>query len=279
MLGGAGTEDDGTYLALMQEPSQGKVGHRCAEACGDLSNAINRGEGEGFIAFSAVTAHLRIVGEVTGASARVGDFAGVGKASGEEALLNGAVAEDAHVVRFAGIGDLILVGSPEEVVGELIGDPTGAMCEKIVEGFGTEVADTECEHLAVIAELFHRGDNFIEGGIVAPPVNLEEVNVIGLESLEAFFTAGDGGLVVERGSANFVGDEHLVASTFDPSSDDFLGEATAVAGSGIDHGDTGVHRGMDCGDGILFILIAPHGTSGKGPGAERKFRNRKGEVG
>ena len=103
--------------------------------------------------------------------------------------------------------------------------------------------------------------------------------MIGLESLQSFFAARDGLFVCELVAADFIGDEDLVASAFDAASHDFFGKTSTVAGRGVDHCDACIDGGMDRGDRVFLILIAPHGATGKRPGTESKFGNRKRKVG
>jgi len=95
------------------------------------------------MAFGLVAAHFLPVSKVAGATASGRHLRRVGKSTREQALLQRAIAENAEVALGTRGGDIEFDRAPEEMVIQLIRDPTGALRMQPPDGFRPKIADAE----------------------------------------------------------------------------------------------------------------------------------------
>ncbi len=209
----------------------------------------------------------------------------------EQAAAKRAVADDGDVVLRAPREDFRVDGALEEVVGRLVGGKRRDGSETLHLGDG-EVADAECANLAGALKAEKNLGCFgdIDGGV--GPVDLIEIDVVGVEATEAVLEFGeqargreigdDGGATLAAGGrrvfapveAGFGGEVEILAAAMltDGLAEEFFGAAVAVDGSGVDEVDAVIDGGEEGVDGVGFRDRAPLHAA-HGPGAEADARD------
>ncbi len=119
--------------------------------------------------------------------------------------------------------------------------------------------------------------------VVVALVELEQVDVIGLETVEAFVDLLGGGDGVA--GTDFGGEEDLVAAAFESAADVGFADAVAVVPGGVDEGDTAIDSGLNGADGDLLVdartgqVTAAKGDDGDAVGMAAKLANGDGVGG
>ncbi len=136
--------------------------------------------------------------------------------------------------------------------------------------FDVEVGDADPADFAFLLKTGHFGPAFFDVGIGLGPMDLVEIDNVDVKAAQAVFAfLADGGgfegghdfALVVPGAFAFGEDVGFVGAAFESLAYDFFGVAETVDGGGIDPVEAGIESGMDGGDGIVVILIAP----GEGP--------------
>jgi len=161
-------------------------------------------------------------------------------------------------VALAGGQDVVLDAANEHGVGRLLGDealqaafarhPLGFDDLASGEGGGADVAD-----LALADEVGEGAEGLLDVGVGARPVDLVEVDVVGLEAAQGVFDGADDPApraalpvgVVAHGAVELGGEDDVVAASLDGFSDDLFGFASGVDVGGVDEVDAGVEGGVD----------------------------------
>lgn len=144
-----------------------------------------------------------------------------GVLAGEQALRQGRVGQNGNVSLLAEGDDLRVSSTPlcdgvlhnavEEVVRELVGDDGRARVEDGLHVLATVVGDADGVHLSLLDELAN--DGHVHGGrnLVVRPVDLEDVDVVGLQVFEGALEDGAQALRLQVVAVHLGGDDVLIA--------------------------------------------------------------------
>jgi hypothetical protein len=178
LLDGSGTDDRRSHDGVVQKPSQGHGGGRCAQLFTQCLVLFQLGPV--FIDF--------LQGFLAGAPAAFQLFQG----SGQKAAAKGTPGDQSQAVISAGGDNLQFEHAVVEVVDALFAGQTSQTASgSFLAGGGNvpcrEVAGPHVNHLALVPQLLEGLPSLVPGAFPVHVVHLVKIDVVGLESFEAAF--------------------------------------------------------------------------------------------
>lgn len=150
-----------------------------------------------------------------------------------------------------------------------------------------EVRDAGVTDLPRPDQVVQGGQHLLDGGAGVEGVQLEQVDVVGVQAAQGVVDgrdqAGPGGPrpagAVARGEACLGGDEHLVPAPLEGGPQDLLRGAGGVDVGGVEHRDPGIDADVHEAARLLYAGVAPGAEErplpAEGARSEAQFRDQK----
>lgn len=285
----AGADDEGRDCRAGEEPVEGDLGDGLAGFFGDFIEGIDDGvevflrhlgaTGDGFLVLEAA---------VFGERLATSDFAGE-TSPAERAPDDGAdvlVEGEGHKLPFVVASDERVVGLVGDIAGEVELLGVGQGLHQVPAG---EVRAADVANFAFADELVEGVEGFFDRGHGVEGVELEEVDVVGLEAFEGAFNGIDEVIAartdlvgaVAKGEGGFGADKALVAASTEGVAEDFFGSSAGVDVGGVEHceavfeADVNKTGGfLDVGGAKAFEEVADSAEGARSEGEDGHFEPR-----
>ena len=279
MFGAGGTDDGGGDAFLGEHPGDGGVGDRASAEvlleCGDLGEV-------GFVPVALAVARAGVAERKAGV---VLEVFGIGVLAGQEAAGERVVGDDADALVAAERQQVGFDIAPEDVIARLVAVEAGeagliGRGERQPQLPGAVVGRAGVADFAPAAQVVERLHRLLDRRVAVGPVQLVEVDVVGLQAAQRLVDGGEDvlarrsalvGVVAHRREA-FGGEHDAVARLgLEPAPDDFLGGSDGVCADGVDIGGVDEVDAAVGGGGHDALRLRLFGLEAEGHGAEADF--------
>ena len=159
--------------------------------------------------------------------------------SGQKALRQRAVSPNGNVIFNAFLNNAFFHQTPDQGIRQLVGH--NMIIFNLFHGTRAVITHTNGADLSVFDQFFKGTEGFLVRDFPAGPVNLVNVNIVCIHTLQARFAVSKNIVVMQAVGVNLGGDNCFVASSFYRFAKDFFAFSVAVFFRGIKQGNPSVH--------------------------------------
>ena len=186
--------------------------------------------------------------------------------AGQEALGQGAVRPEQDLPFLHDGAELVLRQPPHQRVGHLVEDY--AVGRHMLQALDPVVAHADHADLARLFQLIKGPEGLLHRDVLIGPVDLEDVDIIGLQPPEGRLAGGDDIVMMKVVGVDLGGQHRLLPAALQCLAQHQFRRAVTVFLRRIKEVDAPFQGLVHRLDGRIPVAAAPHRRPGKGPGAQ-----------